>query len=54
MEGEGGEGRFGTGIVTGLSMMSRLWFVVEDGDVRSGGVGRAVRLGLGLERVGTT
>ena len=54
MEGGEEEGRVGTGIVTGLSLLSRLWFVIEDGDVRSGGVGRAVRLDLGLVRRGIT
>ena len=54
MEGGEEEGRVGTGIATGLSLLSRSWFVIEDGDVRSGGVGRAVRLDLGLVRRGIT
>lgn len=33
MEGGGEEERVVTGIVTGLSLLSRLWVVIEDGDV---------------------
>lgn len=39
--------------MTGLSL-SRLWVVIVVGDVRSGGVGRAVRLDLGLVLIGIT